>query len=206
MRNNQLRPVGVCANMKGFVLSTLTTLLLLGGTDTASAQRYFNAFGMRFGNDIGLTYQQRIAKRWTVEAILNRERDRDLTMFTLLGERHQPLIGKRLNFYVGGGFHRGFIGELDDGTDPGDPFGVTAIGGLEFTLGRLNATFDVKPAINLTNAPDPIFFQSGLSVRYVIGKNRVWKDLADRKKKRQKTRRKAQRREDGLNWRFWERD
>ena len=193
--------------MKQIVLA-LFLFSCFGGGGELSAQRYFNALGLRMGTDWGMTYQQRVAKRWTVEGILNREKDRDLTMLTVLGERHAPLIGKRLNFYIGGGFHQGFLDTPIDGPDPENPFGVTGIAGLEFTIARLSASFDVKPAINLVNAPDPIFFQSGLSVRYVIGKNKIWKDIADRKKKRQKERRKAERKRngEGFNWKFWERD
>ena len=183
-----------------FLLLLLFSLaVLLPG----QAQRYFNAGGLRFGTDWGLTYQQRLAKHWTAEVILNNERKHNLTMLTVLGERHVPIIGKRLNLYTGAGLHKGFFDANSDILDDErDPFGLTFVGGLEFTIGRLNLSYDIKPAVNIVNAPQAVYWQTGLSARYVIAKNKVWKDMNKNRKKRQKARKK--RNGEGFKWKFWE--
>lgn len=183
----------------------LIVLLLLAVVVPSTAQRYFTAAGIRLGTDWGLTIEQRVAKRWTVQAILNHDNPNDLTLFTVLGEHHQPLIGKRINLFTGAGFHAGSFDSRKRETFPEGPKGITLIGGLEATFGRLNASFDLKPAINLVDTEQALYWQTGLSVRYVIAKNGVWKDMNKSKKQRQKDRAKAKRKAERgePKWKFW---
>ncbi len=174
----------------------LLTLFLMGTTLSLSAQSYDTAFGMRLGTDWGLTVKQRIAKKTTLEGILQTSLQREEALFTLLGTQHMPFITRRLNIYAGGGLHKGW-GALDtnaEGDAYENPFGLTFIGGLELSLGRLNLTYDIKPAINLRGGEKTVYTQTGISLRYVILK-RNWL-----KKKRRRNRRKRE----GINWRFWE--
>lgn len=183
----------------------LVVLLLFAVVLPVSAQRYFTAAGVRLGTDWGLTVEQRLAKRWTTQVLLNYSNENDLTLFTILGERHQPLIGKRINVFMGAGAHFGSFDGRKRETYPDGPKGITLIGGLEATFGRLNVSFDFKPAINLVDTERTIYPQSGLSVRYVIAKNGVYKDLTKSKKQRQKDREKARRKEERgePRWKFW---
>lgn len=174
----------------------LLTLFLIGTTLGLSAQSYDTAFGMRLGTDWGLTVKQRIAKKTTLEGILQTSLQREEALFTLLGTQHMPFLTRRLNVYAGGGFHAGW-GNLETDTEGGvyeNPFGLTVIGGIELSLGRLNLTYDIKPAINLKGGEKTVYTQTGISLRYVILK-RNWL-----KKKRRRNRRKRE----GINWRFWE--
>lgn len=62
----------------------------------AIAQRYGTAMGIRFGNSelsrtVGLSVQQRVLERVTLEAILQSDFSRN-TNFSLLAERHRPII------------------------------------------------------------------------------------------------------------------
>lgn len=84
-----------------------------------------------------------------------------------------------------------------------NPFGITGIVGAEFTLARFNFSYDFKPALNLSGGEKNIYAQSGVSIRYAVLKNKVWKDIQKEKKKRKKEEVKAQRREErGKEW--WE--
>ncbi len=66
------------------------------------------------------------------------------------------------------------------------PFGITAIGGAELTIGRLNLSYDVKPALNISGGSNVIYLQSGVSARYVIAKKPFWEEQKKASKKRHK--------------------
>jgi len=177
---------------------TFLTFQLLG-------QGYVTAAGLRLGTDWGLTVQQRIAKNITVEGILQSSLQREEVMVTGLIERHYPVIHRGLNIYFGGGLHKGWLNKPANLENPAgfeDPFGVTFVGGAELTLGRINVSYDFKPAVNVQGGERTFYTQSGLSVRYVLISN---KDL----KKHQKKQRKKQRKKDGKgihigdDWKIW---
>jgi hypothetical protein len=155
------------------------------------------AGGLRLGTDWGLTLQQRLADHWTAEGILQSSLQREEVMVTGLLERHYPVIFKGLTLYFGAGIHKGWLNETADNElnpeEYTDPFGVSFIGGAELTLGRINISYDFKPAFNLSGGENKFYTQSGVSVRYVLLKNKVYKDLT--KKKRKKERQEK--------WQFW---
>lgn len=157
-----------------------TFILLTVFAGTAAAQSYFTAGGLRMGTEWGLTLQQRVAKKTTVEMILQSSFVRKEGMLTLLGEQHTPLISRRFNLYFGGGIHKGWHTEkpiygVDEPERPG-PLGITAIGGAEITIGRLNLSYDVKPALNIIGGDNVLYMQSGVSARYVIAKKPFWEE------------------------------
>lgn len=165
------------------------SLLSVGSLD---AQSYNTAFGLRMGTEWGFTVQQRILKRTTLELIAQSSLEREEFTLTLLGEEHFPILTKRLNVYLGGGFHKGWGNKSSFAPEDGsentytNPYGITMIAGAEITLGRLNISYDFKPAVNLEGGARGFYFQTGVSLRYVIIRKR-WKLF---KKK--------------INWRFWE--
>lgn len=174
-------------------------LFLLLSVLFTNAQSYDLAAGMRLGTDWGLTIMPRVAKKTTVEVLLQSSLQREEVLFTLLGEQHFPILSRRLNIYYGAGFHKGWINENDANDVPyKDPFGLTFIGGIELSLGRLNLTYDFKPALNLSGGQEKFYTQTGISLRYVIIK-REWRLFGNNKKK---NRRKME----SVNWKFWERD
>lgn len=165
-------------------------VLVFSLTVSLQAQSYFTAGGLRMGTDWGLTIQQRVTKRTTVELILQSSFFRDEGMVTLLGERHTPLISRRFNLYIGGGLHKGWhtvkpIYGVDEPERPG-PFGITAIAGAEMTIGRLNLSYDIKPALNITGGDKFAYLQSGVSARYVIAKKPFWEEQKKGRKNRHK--------------------
>jgi hypothetical protein len=182
--------------MKQFLLS----LLFISGAASIGAQSYNTAAGLRLGTDWGLTIQQRVAKKTTIEALLQSSLQREEVLATLMGEQHFPILTRRLNIYYGGGLHKGWINESDDqNVAYKDPFGLTFIGGLEFSLGRINVSYDFKPAINLSGGEQKFYTQTGVSVRYILIKRDTNIFGADKKRKNRRQR-------EGIRWKFWERD
>ena len=172
----------------------------------AFAQSYNTALGMRLGTDYGVTIKQRVAKTTSLEAIIQSSLQREEAQISLLAEQHFPLVSRRFNVYAGGGLHKGWV--TRDGTEEDpiykDPFGLSLIAGIEASLGRLNVSYDFKPAINLSGGKHTIYSRTGVSLRYVIVK-RPWLNDPKAKRKRQREReRRRKKNGDGFNWKFWE--
>ena len=183
--------------------NVLLTLALLSISTSLPAQKYVTALGVRVGTDWGVTLQQRIAKHLTIEGIAQSSFQRDEIMLTGLLETHMPFLGRRFNLYLGAGVHKGWLSQdrLGESTLPNkyeDPFGATFLGGLELSLGRLNLSYDFKPAINIRGGTRNFYSQSGLSLRYVLINE---KDV----KKRQRRKRREQRRKARPEGTFWDR-
>ncbi|MBK9015943.1 MAG: hypothetical protein IPM82_18825 [Saprospiraceae bacterium] len=177
----------------------LLPILFVFATTLLTAQSYITAGGIRLGTDWGLTFKQRVLKHTTVEGIMQQSFQREEFMVTGLVAQHYPVLLNGLNFYFGGGVHKGWNNQPSTFENPNgfkNPFGVTAIGGLELTLGRLNLSYDYKPAMNLAGGERTFYMQTGLSARYVFYSNR---DL----KKKQRERKKEERRK---KLRFWGKD
>lgn len=170
---------------------------------TATGQSYDLTGGIRLGTDWGITSQVRLAKKTTAELILQSSLQREEVLVTALAEQHSPLISRRFNFYAGGGIHKGWSSASSEEQEIKDPFGLTFIAGAEFTLLRLNVSWDFKPAINITGGEKKVYTQTGVSLRYVIVKKNQWQK---NRKKRQRQKRREERREnrEGFNWKFWE--
>lgn len=202
---------------RGLGLPLLTLALLLPFAPMRGvAQSYDLAFGLRLGTDWGLTAQARmpiIHKNFAAEGIVQSSFQREEAMLTLLGKQHYPLLTRRINVFAGAGLHKGW--NTDEEIQPyADPFGITGIAGAEVTLGRLNLSYDFKPAINIAGGEKTFYTQSGISLRYVVSKrNDIYDKGAERdrnKKRRQRDRdkRRRQREKDGKSewWKVWERD
>lgn len=148
----------------------LAVLLVLGAASVGQAQKYRTAAGIRLGGDqFGVTVQQKIAEKTTLEGIgLVGSREYS---GTLLYQRHFPLLGKRFNYYLGGGGHLGNL------KDHGVFTGVDAIVGVEYKINGLPLLLsaDVKPALHI-NHEDWVNLATGISIRYVI--------LAEKKEKK----------------------
>jgi hypothetical protein len=180
--------------------TVVTIIFCLLGFGHSSAQKYSTAAGIRFGNNqYGITVKQRIFKTVSAEGLLTGNR-RELTG-TLLLLKHYPILGRGFNAYLGGGAHLGAL------QDFGPTLGVDAMLGLEmkFPFLPLIISADVKPAYHILHE-DWFNFNTAVSVRYVLGK--------DKKKQRQRTRRRRKRRREREKRReerrqekqtFWER-
>ncbi|MCB0704719.1 MAG: hypothetical protein KDC34_05390 [Saprospiraceae bacterium] len=176
------------------------TFLLFLFAGTIQAQSYITSAGLRFGGGIGLTVQQRIAKKSTVEGILQSRLSGNEVRVTGLYERHVPIITKRLNLYGGIGLYKEWV-EDTYLEQRADPIGVTFVGGAELTLGRVNLSLDIKPSIQVSQASSFNFdSQIGVSARYVLIKDGLF-DKAGKKKKKKKKKKK-----DGSDWNIFKKD
>ncbi|WKN40627.1 hypothetical protein [Tunicatimonas pelagia] len=153
------------------------------------AQKYSTAAGLRVdGDQLGITVKQRVFRTIALEGLLTGN-DNEVRS-TLLIENHFPLVGKGLNFYVGGGGH---VGGVDDF---GAVAGVDAIMGAELKvpLLRLLISADVKPAYNFVSEQQRLEYSTAISVRYVMGKegkSQRKKARVRRQNKREKERTKS---------------
>jgi len=171
----------------------ITTFSFLCTSVLLIAQSYDGALGIRLGTEWGLTYQQRVAKKVTVEGILQHNNKREETTITVMGEKHNPIIIRNVNIYYGGGLHKGWVAQNEE-VGYEDPFGLTLIGGAEASLGRINVSWDFKPAINLVGGERTVYAETAVSIRYVIDKRGLFSDRKKRKKKKRKG---------NDDWKFW---
>lgn len=133
------------------------------------AQKYVTAAGVRLESErFGLSLQQKLHERGTIEAILS-VGSREYSG-TALYEWHFPMLGKRFNYYLGAGGH---VGNLKDN---GVFSGVDAILGIEYKVNGLPflLSADVKPAVHI-NHEDWVNLSSGVSIRYVLIKEKKQK-------------------------------
>ena len=162
-----------------------------------NAQSYDTAMGLRLGTDWGLSLKQRVAKKTTVEAIFQSSFAREESMISILGAQHMPFITRRFNMYTGGGIHKGWSNRVE--SDYKGPFGLSLIAGLELSLGSLNLSYDIKPAINFTGGDQVLYVQTGLTIRYVLLERNFLID--DKEAKRRKRKRRRKKKND--DWKFW---
>lgn len=176
-------------NARIFLLAA--TFSALQNVDS-QAQTYITAIGLRADRGLGVSLQQYIGNRWTLEVIGHSPfRTKELGI-TALGERHHKLLVRNLNFYYGGGGH--YYWKSTDGKDMSEihqnVFGLTGIGGAELSLGRLNFAVDFKPELHFTgNQVHPFEWPgAAVSVRYILEKRSRFRkidfdDFQRRKKK-----------------------
>jgi len=161
--------------MRKYLLVSIFSFLLLS---SLPAQTFMTAIGVRTGNSYGLTVNQRILKRTSVEGILQNNFQTHTTYLHLLAKQHKPIVSRRLNVYGGGGVHLGLQNE------GGGVAGLDAVLGLEFTMLRLNVSADFKPQWTYGQG---VNLNPGVSVRYVLLKDNVFRRW---EKKRNKAKRK----------------
>ena len=161
----------------------------------AFGQSYKTAAGIRIDNGLNLTVQQYITNGWTAEGILHTGfNSKDLGV-SLLAEKHHKILFRGINFYAGPGVHyygRSAATRLEDETAQ-NVFGLSAIGGAEISLGRLNFSVDWKPELHLSGDQVHPFDWNGasISMRYIIEKRerkkmkdwKVWDKFGGKNKK-----------------------
>ncbi len=190
--------------MKRNILIVVFSLLAYLVVD---AQTYNNAIGLRVGEGIGLTFQQRVGNKFTLEGILKNQFKKENLKLTVLGRQHFPILFKRFNVYTGGGLHHTWY----TGNDPeiiaqGNPYGVTLVGGAEISFGRFNVSYDYQPAFNVSGGDKAITHDTAISLRYIITKRPTkldkWKKERKKKKEKKKKEKEKKKEEDDRN--LWE--
>ena len=163
---------------------------------TLSAQGYGTAIGARFGNGWGLTMQNQVALKTTVEVILQSGFTQQDVTLSVIGERHTNILTRGLNIYTGAGLYYTWLETRENVIkQPTNPWGIAPIGGVELSLGKFNFSADFKPLLRVgggENASDikRLQWQTGISVRYIIAsryfKNDDWKFWENWFKKKKK--------------------
>lgn len=178
-------------------LKTILLFCFFLGSFSSFSQRYGTAFGLRLGNSdlnrmFGISLQQRIQDRLTVEGILQTDFNRNTT-FSLLAENHRPIISKRFNYYLGAGLALGneesFLKNEATReiihTYGNQTFGIDLIGGIEMTMANAVISLDYKPNFNISGREEFFKGQVGISARTVLVKSKEQK-----RKQRQRQRNK----------------
>jgi hypothetical protein len=144
---------------------------------SAVAQKYRTAAGIRVGSGIGLSVQQYLWDKYTLEGIAQKNLFKSGTNLSILFESHNKILFKGLNFYLGAGPHFGFYGnqqsvdtKAGETTTPTikNSVGLSAIGGLEMRFNRILLSYDYQPGINFTGGEHVFNSQTGVTVRYIF--------------------------------------
>lgn len=172
---------------------------ILALTCTAGAQSYKTAAGIRVDNGFHLTVQQHVFNNWSVEGILHTAVGSEDLGLTLLAEKHRKIIFRGTNIFYGAGGHYYWKNEPARSEAGGeinsDVYGLSFIGGAEFTLGRINLAVDWKPELHLSDTGKAFDWNgASVSVRYIFAKRerkkvkdwKVWDTFGrkDNKKRR----------------------
>ena len=141
--------------------------LFLAVSQHAAAQKFNTALGARLGGgNYGITLQQRVASRVTIEAIAGLG-ERQYSG-TVLGQYHFGILGPSLNYYFGAGGHIGH------NKDTGGFSGLDALVGVEYKVAFLPVvlSFDFKPTVEFSG-DDYARFPTAFSIRYVFIKRKT---------------------------------
>ncbi len=179
--------------MKKIIFSIFSLLFV---ASSVFSQTYNFSAGIRLGTEYGFTLKYRLAEKLTLEGIVQSPIRENVAITTLLLEKHNSILTKGLNIYVGGGIQKGWV--LDDQLDFEDPFGVVGILGAEFNFAKLNLSYDIKPAVNIIGGAQTIELQTGISVRYIFSKDKLFE--LDPKKREKKKKKKMKEKEKRKNY------
>jgi hypothetical protein len=189
--------------------SFLGLFLLLLAASVAHGQSYNTAAGIRVERGLDLTLQQRIAGNWTAEAMVHTSFfSKDLGL-SLLAERHHKIFIRNFNFYYGVGGHYYAESDANRRNVPElvqNVWGLSGIGGVEVSLGRLNLAVDAKPELHFGGDQTyPLEWRGvALSARYIFDKRerRTLRDRWNHKRDDWRDRRNRDDRRGGRNRRW----
>jgi hypothetical protein len=156
------------------------------------SQSYNTALGIRWGDGIGITARQRLMKKTSIEGIFYQHHKTDQTIAAVMLDHHMPVITRRLNLFAGGGVGRASHLSEDNVNIAYNAILVNA--GLEFTIARLNLSWDIIPVMPLSNQENSLTTLTAFSLRYVlIKKSKTGLFQKDKKKRKHKHKRKSRR-------------
>lgn len=169
-----------------FVISFLLTPVNM------PAQSYNTTLGLRLGDGIGISARQRLLKRTSFEGLFYQHHKSDQAIAGLLIAQHMPVLTRRLNLYAGGGLGWTFPDKSETVKESYKAFMLNA--GLEFTIGRLNMSWDFVPVIPVSEQEEGLTSMTAFSLRYVLvkkSKNGLFeKDKKNPKSKKRKNKNK----------------
>lgn len=131
-------------------------------------QSYNTALGIRWGDGIGISARQRLLKKTSLEGIFYQHQKTDQTIAGIMLDHHMPVLTRRLNLFAGGGVGRTSFRTEDNVNVSHNAVLINA--GLEFTLARLNLSWDIVPVVPLSNQETSLTTLTAFSLRYVLVK------------------------------------
>lgn len=135
------------------------------------AQKYNTIGGIRIGDDFGISFAQRIFNKTTAEINIQPGTFEGKQMLTILAKQHSPLLSKRINFFIGGGYYLKKYPTDNNSETPSlhTSSGIAFTLGAEITLGNLSISTDYLPLVTFKSGTNQRFqTTSGLSLRYVF--------------------------------------
>lgn len=142
---------------------------------TSFAQKYTTAAGIRVGSGIGLTVQQHLWDKYTLEVSAQKNLFKSGTYTAAFFEQHHKLIMKGFNFYLGAGPHAEFKpsetvydSKGQETTVSNNAYGISGVVGLELRLRKLLLSYDYQPGINIHGGDHVLNSRTGISVRYIF--------------------------------------
>jgi hypothetical protein len=135
-----------------------------------SGQSYFTTGGIRMGSDFGLSLKQRILKRTTAEFILHAEQNSNSNLgFSGIYKKHRPILTRNFNLFYGAGVHwKWEERDQDEIILRTRSFGIPLQAGIEFTIGRINLSWDYTPILYISSNSNAFASSKGFSIRYVF--------------------------------------
>ena len=147
----------------------LMQVLLLIGKFSLSSQSYNGVVGIRANGDLGISAAAQIFKRQTLQLEHQAGLFSPIHQTSLMYKQHYRVLTRRFNVSLGGG---AILRGREEGTESPRIATTPALGltaGGEFTVGRINITFDFMPGMFLGDVAGPQFFSnSGIGIRYVV--------------------------------------
>lgn len=136
---------------------------------TLNGQSYNGVVGIRANGDIGISAAAQIFKRQTLQFEHQAGLFSPVHQTSLMYKKHYRVLTRRFNVSLGGG---AMLRGMEQGAESPKMSTTPALGltmGGEFTVGRINITYDFMPGMFLGDVDGPQFFSnSGIGVRYVI--------------------------------------
>lgn len=158
--------------MKNKFSSAVITLLITGISIHLYSQSYNGVLGLKFGDDVGISYQQRVFKNYTLQIDHQDGLFTNIKQTSLIVKKHHGILTRRINVFLGGGVmtrQRINTNVENPSLINNNRAIVMAVGG-ELTFGKINLTYDVNPgmAFGPLNNQTRLFSTSSIGVRYTI--------------------------------------
>lgn len=141
-------------------------------TQFVNAQSYITTAGIRIGGGVGMSVEQKILEKTTIEGVITQQTLRNIEgqhKVSAVIKRHHYTHGRALNGYWGLG------GNQTWQTSKDKDYGVNGVIGIEGTLFNLNTAIDYRPSVMISDVNGNNYFnkenlsgQFSLSLRYVI--------------------------------------
>lgn len=148
------------------------SIFILSNSFVSYSQSYNGVFGLKFGDDVGISYQQRLFKNYTLQLEHQDGLFTNVKQTSLIVKKHHGILTRRINLFIGGGVmnrQRININVENPTAVTSNKAFVMAVGG-ELTFGKINLTYDVNPGMTFgpLNNQTRLFSTSSIGLRYVI--------------------------------------